>query len=71
MNCVSTREEERVGVSVCVSGCGLTISTAVDGSPVLPPPDALASHPPFSGGDTAVATQLREEEEHTSLLYTL
>ena len=40
----------------------LTIATAVDGCPVLPPPDALPSDTPLSGGHTAVAAQLGGRE---------
>lgn len=36
----------------------LTVSTAVDGSPILPPPDPLSCHPPLGRLDAAGAAQL-------------
>ena len=37
----------------------LTVSTTVDGSSVLPPPDPLSRHTPLSGRNTAGTTQLQ------------
>lgn len=41
----------------------LTVSTAVDGSPVLPPPDPLSCHPPLGRLDAAGAAQLSGGEK--------
>ena len=38
----------------------LTLSTAVDSSPVDPPANALSGHPPVSDGDTAVTQHVLE-----------
>jgi len=46
-----------------VNELSLHITTAVEGSTVLTPADALASDSPFRGGDAARATHLQGEEE--------